>query len=655
MNDDQLQDDVERDPVRPTDNAFEAPPSQYVIAGIATLLVLTALCVAGVLLLNRTTVPAATPVAARPQIGLATPLQPGQPMTLNGIGFQPGERVEIFSAPGLNATFAQLVKIGEAAADGNGNVTLANVAVPPAVNGTLYLTARGSASGFTSTAAVSGAPIANPGSLTPTPVPIQGAENVPDLVIASAMIDVQQPVSCLQNPAQGALGIKVDLRNTTPYPAGPFNVVVNNVQYTVAGGLPGGKAIVLWFPGYSTGTNRIDIDPSNSIRELSDANNVIELPLAVPTPLPNCVGNATAQPSQTAVPAGTPDPNAPNIWYGQYFANPDLVEPAVIRRYEPGNPFLNLDWRSGSPGAGVPNDNFSGVLTRIQDFPSTDNYVFSLTTDDGARLFVDGQLLIDEWRNGPQRTVEAGRGLTRGPHTIRIEFYEAVGQARVALSWQTAYTGWRGRYYNNTDRTGAPVLIRDDKDPAGGQGLDFDWGFGSPSAEINPDNFSVDWQRSVNLPAGTYVFRALVDDDVRVFMDGAPLLDDAPTSGGARVISTTRNLPAGTRNFQIIYNEFSGQARFKFEWERVVVVPTATSTSVPPSVTPIPPSPTATSVAPPSPPPAPTNTPVAVPTNTAVVLPTNTVPAPPTPPASATVALPPSATPVTLIVVTSAP
>jgi hypothetical protein len=337
----------------------------------------------------------------------------------------------------------------------------------------------------------------------------------------------------------------------------------------------------------------------------------------------------------------TPDPNAVNIWYAEYFANQEIFPPATIRRYEPGAPNLNLDWRGGSPGAGIPPDGFSGVLTRIQEFPSTDNYVFDFTVDDGGRVYIDGVLLIDEWRNGPARTVQAARSLTKGPHTIRIEFYESSGGARVGLSWKSNYANWRGRYYNNPERSGVPVLVRDDRDELGGPGLNFDWGFGSPAAEVNIDGFSVDWQRTLNFQAGTYVFTADVDDGVRIYIDGAPIIDNYATSG-SRVVTATRVLNAGPHSIQVQYVEYSGQARFQLSWERQLPPSTATAppppTPVTPSATPIP-VPTAT-----QPPTA-----VVVPSNTPIIAPTDTVPPPPPPPPSVT------PTAVVLIITAAAP
>ncbi len=630
---------------------FESSPTRYILTGVGIMLLIILGCIASVWALGSGTT-ANPPVPTKARVELATPVQRDQPLSVRGSGFQPNERVEIYAAPTQTAAFNQLVKLGDAVADGNGNF---GVSAPFPQNlqtsGPLFVTAKGATSGFVGFAAPpnGSADVPQPppptqplpaGATVPPVIPVQGSPNLPDLAIGSLSIEPQAPTTCINGAAQPPLGVKVEIRNATPFPAGPFVVLVNNTQFAINNGLPGGRSIVLWFPGYQTGINRVALDTANQVKELEETrNNVLELPLSVPAPYPQCAQTPQAPtvPTQTPIgPTPTPDPNALNIWYGQYYNSQDLFEPATIRRYEPGNPFLNLDWRGGSPGAGLPNDGFSGSLTRIQEFPSTDNYVFDFTVDDGGRLFIDGVLIIDEWRNGGARTVQASRSLSKGAHTIRIEFYEATGSARVALSWKSNYTGWRGRYYANTDRTGQPVVIRDDRDLNGGPGLDFDWGFGSPVGEVPVDGFSVDWQRSLNFQQGNYLFTAEIDDGARIFIDGAVLIDNYTTSGN-RVVTSTRVLAAGLHSIQVQYVEYAGQAKFKLNWERVLPVPTSTPIPATPiplatvTVTPnggsgpVPPTALPTPIVVPSlVPPTAGPLPTAIPSPTPIVLPSNT-------------------------------
>lgn len=65
------------------------------------------------------------------------------------------------------------------------------------------------------------------------------------------------------------------------------------------------------------------------------------------------------------------------------------------------------------------------------------------------------------------------------------------------------------QYFNNTTLSGPPALTRTD------QAIDFDWGSGSPSPSVNPDNFSVRWTSTMSFQtSGTYVFTTTTDDGV---------------------------------------------------------------------------------------------------------------------------------------------
>jgi type IV pilus assembly protein PilY1 len=63
------------------------------------------------------------------------------------------------------------------------------------------------------------------------------------------------------------------------------------------------------------------------------------------------------------------------------------------------------------------------------------SYIFSATADDGVRLYVDGQLVIDKWIDEGATTYTASVPLVAGTHEIKLEYYENWGDAVVRLSW----------------------------------------------------------------------------------------------------------------------------------------------------------------------------------------------------------------------------
>jgi hypothetical protein len=60
---------------------------------------------------------------------------------------------------------------------------------------------------------------------------------------------------------------------------------------------------------------------------------------------------------------------------------------------------------------------------------------FTVVTDDGSRLWIDDQLVIDAWTDQPPTTYTADPGLSAGDHTVRYEFDENGGGETAQLSW----------------------------------------------------------------------------------------------------------------------------------------------------------------------------------------------------------------------------
>jgi hypothetical protein len=121
------------------------------------------------------------------------------------------------------------------------------------------------------------------------------------------------------------------------------------------------------------------------------------------------------------------------MWRGEYFANRWLAEAPVLIRQDAA---VDFNWGSGSPGTGVPADNFSARWQRYVSFDAN-TYRFTVFTDDGVRLWVDDKLLIEAWQDPQVTTYSADISLAQGYHRVRLEYYEASGGAAVRLSWGT--------------------------------------------------------------------------------------------------------------------------------------------------------------------------------------------------------------------------
>jgi beta-glucosidase len=128
----------------------------------------------------------------------------------------------------------------------------------------------------------------------------------------------------------------------------------------------------------------------------------------------------------------TPPSGTGNGLQGEYYANTDLSGSPVVTQVDPN---VHYTW-NGSPAPGVPATNWSAKWTGTLTPPTTGTYTFGLTSDDGSRLFINGQQVIDNWRDQAANTETAQVDLTAGtPVQIEVDYYQAGGDATVNLGW----------------------------------------------------------------------------------------------------------------------------------------------------------------------------------------------------------------------------
>ena len=101
---------------------------------------------------------------------------------------------------------------------------------------------------------------------------------------------------------------------------------------------------------------------------------------------------------------------------------------------------INFDWGSGAPGpAGIGVDAFSVRWTGSVIPATSEAYTFYTESDDGARLWVNGTLVIDKWQDqGATEYASPTINLTAGvPALFRYEYYENSGGASAKLRWSS--------------------------------------------------------------------------------------------------------------------------------------------------------------------------------------------------------------------------
>ncbi|MDT8301293.1 MAG: PA14 domain-containing protein [Sedimentisphaerales bacterium] len=122
---------------------------------------------------------------------------------------------------------------------------------------------------------------------------------------------------------------------------------------------------------------------------------------------------------------------------GEYFSGMDLGNLVLTRT----DPQINFAWGDAGPDDTVGVDNFSARWTGEVEAAFTETYTFYSSTDDGVRLWVDGQQIIDRWidqgTTEHRGTIDLVAGSSYG---LVMEYYENGGGAVAELRWSSPST-----------------------------------------------------------------------------------------------------------------------------------------------------------------------------------------------------------------------
>jgi hypothetical protein len=255
----------------------------------------------------------------------------------------------------------------------------------------------------------------------------------------------------------------------------------------------------------------------------------------------------------------------PNNWRASFYNNRDLSgEPVLVR----SDANIAFNWFGGSPGPGVNSDNFSARWERNVSLGGA-TYLFYAASDDGIRVFLNDNLIINAWGPTQNRVVYARVAVPAGEHRLRVEYFEAEGDAYVYFDWQLATeNSWVGEYYNNPALLGPPVFVRQDTN------LNFNWGTSGPNG-LPSDNFSIRWTRNINFSPGTKEFLLNVDDGAKVYINSTLFIDRWGPYDGSQTFRRDTQL-SGPQWIRVEYREITGNALIDFRIRAVTPTPTPT-------------------------------------------------------------------------------
>jgi hypothetical protein len=286
------------------------------------------------------------------------------------------------------------------------------------------------------------------------------------------------------------------------------------------------------------------------------------------------IGQRLCIPTVVAAPRPNPSPSQPAAgpWYGEYWNNTAQSGlPASVRN----DAAVNFNWGFGSPDASrVFADNFSARWTRQINFEGG-IYRFGVNADDGFRLYVDGNLVMDFYgfEGNISRAVDVS--VPPGTRTVRLDYIEKSGLALVKLNYfklgntpapgggvtPPASLDYQAEYFPNRDLVGSPTFVTRVRE------LNFNWAGGSPARGIPADNFSARFTQYRSFVGGTYRFVAQVDDGVRVYVDDQLVINEWREQSYRTFVGDV-NISPGFHTIRVEFQEYYASAALRVYAEK---------------------------------------------------------------------------------------
>jgi len=130
---------------------------------------------------------------------------------------------------------------------------------------------------------------------------------------------------------------------------------------------------------------------------------------------------------------------------GEYFNQVDEDAPEIpgtwiplATRVDPNISFSVVSGETGIPG--LPRENYSIRWTGTITAPSTGAYTVCVVSDDGNRVWIDGELISDVWTvHGAQENCSDPLDWVAGTsHSVRFEFFQISGSMAAQLTWSSS-------------------------------------------------------------------------------------------------------------------------------------------------------------------------------------------------------------------------
>ena len=135
-------------------------------------------------------------------------------------------------------------------------------------------------------------------------------------------------------------------------------------------------------------------------------------------------------------------PNGNSGMIASYYNNMELSGSSISRTESQ----VDFNWGTSNPIEGVGADRFSARYVGNVEVKSAKAVQFGITTDDGCRLWIDGQLVVDQWKDQASVTYWTTQTYQPGQtYSVKIEYFENGGNAECRFVYKTDETSGIGR------------------------------------------------------------------------------------------------------------------------------------------------------------------------------------------------------------------
>jgi hypothetical protein len=231
-------------------------------------------------------------------------------------------------------------------------------------------------------------------------------------------------IQSLRIPRDGDSYFHVERRQPIGFDAQLPSSVTSGVLVRVVPDYPGGESTLI-----------VDMQPTTD--QVTDAALQVGQTFSEPgRGISIRLDSANASGATVSVTMPPADTNDGSGIQGQYFSNMTLAGTPVVTRTDPT---IAFSWGEGAPAAGVPVDGFSVRWTGQIKPRYSESYTFSTISDDGVRVWVNGQQVINNWTDhGPKEDIGTPIFLNAGQrYDVVMEFYENGGGATAKLFWKS--------------------------------------------------------------------------------------------------------------------------------------------------------------------------------------------------------------------------